>query len=496
MAGRQGNQAWLRQQLQKTLQWDAEAAEAVVEAIVQATAAADSQAAVEELVVAYMGGNPSARNLVQQFVGVPAPHKQKEGASGSGGRQRPADTAAPQPPILDMGPNIRTTVKPARKKAAGGGGSGSASQQPLSGVKALAKSTVNCLSCGKIYDCRTLAGEALRFLESGGICSFCGKHVELRYADGSTNAADIAAAGAAAGLPGGGALAEGKEMPGPTGARPTGQQQQGGKGGAAGPAALAYNESAAEAVALRDRLVQFDREAAKRTTVLDDQSDFFEIDANAWLTDEERAVLKQREREAQEAEEARRRHVTVSIDLLGRKVLLDSDPATGQGGEGDAAALDAALEAARAAAAIRAAAAATAAEGPQGGGAAAPTALMAVEDRLRDLRITASPSMASRNFVFLPQKQQQQQQQQQQQPRQQVPSAGGPGASSASAGQQEPSSSSSSSRPQRQQQQKPKQRQNAATPGFSRLQHDDPFSLLPDDPFELGGVSAAITAGG
>jgi hypothetical protein len=120
--------------------------------------------------------------------------------------------------------------------------------------------------------------------ESGGICSFCGKHVELRYADGSTNAADIAAAGAAAGLPGVGALAEGREMPGPTGARPTGQQQQGGKGGAAGPAALAYNESAAEAVALRDRLVQFDREAAKRTTVLDDQSDFFEIDANAWLT--------------------------------------------------------------------------------------------------------------------------------------------------------------------------------------------------------------------
>ncbi len=34
----------------------------------------------------------------------------------------------------------------------------------------------------------------------------------------------------------------------------------------------------------QDRLVEYDRESAKRTTVYDDQADFFEIDANAWLT--------------------------------------------------------------------------------------------------------------------------------------------------------------------------------------------------------------------
>lgn len=38
--------------------------------------------------------------------------------------------------------------------------------------------------------------------------------------------------------------------------------------------------------------------------------------------EEERAVLRQRERELAEAEEARRRRVTVSIDLLGRKVVM------------------------------------------------------------------------------------------------------------------------------------------------------------------------------
>ncbi len=34
----------------------------------------------------------------------------------------------------------------------------------------------------------------------------------------------------------------------------------------------------------------YDRDAAKRTAVIDDQSDFFEIDSNAWLTPEARLL--------------------------------------------------------------------------------------------------------------------------------------------------------------------------------------------------------------
>ncbi len=41
----------------------------------------------------------------------------------------------------------------------------------------------------------------------------------------------------------------------------------------------------------QDRLVGYDRDAAKRTAVIDDQSDFFEIDSNAWLTPEVRLSL-------------------------------------------------------------------------------------------------------------------------------------------------------------------------------------------------------------
>ena len=37
--------------------------------------------------------------------------------------------------------------------------------------------------------------------------------------------------------------------------------------------------------------VDYDRNAAKRTNVIDDQSDFFEIDSNAWLSDVVRGAL-------------------------------------------------------------------------------------------------------------------------------------------------------------------------------------------------------------
>lgn len=42
----------------------------------------------------------------------------------------------------------------------------------------------------------------------------------------------------------------------------------------------------AAAVAFKDRLVDYDRNARQRTTVVDDQNDFFEIDTNAWLDPE------------------------------------------------------------------------------------------------------------------------------------------------------------------------------------------------------------------
>ena len=46
------------------------------------------------------------------------------------------------------------------------------------------------------------------------------------------------------------------------------------------------DDATLQAIAFKDRLVEYDRDAAKRTSVIDDQSDYFEIDTNSWLTDE------------------------------------------------------------------------------------------------------------------------------------------------------------------------------------------------------------------
>jgi hypothetical protein len=57
------------------------------------------------------------------------------------------------------------------------------------------------------------------------------------------------------------------------------------------PGDAAAAAATAKAVAFKDRLVEYDRHAQKRTTVIDDQSDFFEIETNAWLTEEVGSLL-------------------------------------------------------------------------------------------------------------------------------------------------------------------------------------------------------------
>ena len=58
----------------------------------------------------------------------------------------------------------------------------------------------------------------------------------------------------------------------------------------------------------------------RRTNVIDDQSDYFEVDTNHWLTDRERAEMKQRRQLEEQAEAEKKKRLTVTIDLMGRKV--------------------------------------------------------------------------------------------------------------------------------------------------------------------------------
>ncbi|KZV28135.1 activating signal cointegrator 1 [Dorcoceras hygrometricum] len=76
------------------------------------------------------------------------------------------------------------------------------------------------------------------------------------------------------------------------------------------------------------RLVEYDRDSAARTTVIDDQSDYYEIEENSWLSMEEKELLRKKREEVEEAERAKRSKVFMAFDMLGRKVLFNNDEAS------------------------------------------------------------------------------------------------------------------------------------------------------------------------
>lgn len=133
------------------------------------------------------------------------------------------------------------------------------------------KLIANCLSCGKIICERT--GE--------GPCSFCGALV----------------------------LREGSNY--------------------AGLGAVAFPESEGEAAAeaFKNRLVDYDRNAAERTVVIDDQSDYYDVEGNAWISEEEKQLLRKKQEEIEEADRARRNKLVVTLDLVGRKVVMTEQDA-------------------------------------------------------------------------------------------------------------------------------------------------------------------------
>uniref|UniRef100_A0A7N0U9Y9 Activating signal cointegrator 1 n=1 Tax=Kalanchoe fedtschenkoi TaxID=63787 RepID=A0A7N0U9Y9_KALFE len=127
----------------------------------------------------------------------------------------------------------------------------------------------NCLSCGKIV-CEQ---------EGEGPCSFCGALV----------------------------LKEGSQYAGLEESIPI------------------LSEAEADAEAFAKRLVEYDRNSAARTTVIDDQSDYYEIESNSWLSTEEKELLIKKRADIEEAERAKKSKVIMTFDLVGRKVLINED---------------------------------------------------------------------------------------------------------------------------------------------------------------------------
>ena len=189
-------------------------------------------------------------------------------------------------------------VKTAKKKS-GGNAKEDRMKNPGDALEAsdlLKPRAVNCLRCGKIFrfdlDASGVVAEkdARVFLESSGKCTFCDAFVDVKLLDGLIWNGGI------------GYVTE--------------QERE--KETEAGKAA---------AVKLKDQLVSFDRSGASRTKVVDDQSEWYDhgdVDAEAWLAEDERRALKHKrdamDQQQKERELAKKR--TFGIDILGRKTMV------------------------------------------------------------------------------------------------------------------------------------------------------------------------------
>ncbi|CRK87434.1 CLUMA_CG001235, isoform A [Clunio marinus] len=75
-----------------------------------------------------------------------------------------------------------------------------------------------------------------------------------------------------------------------------------------------------EAIAQRDRLLEYDRQSEQRTTVIDDESDYFKSNS-VWLSEEEKKKLGSLEEMLMEKKHASRVNKKVTIDFTGRQVV-------------------------------------------------------------------------------------------------------------------------------------------------------------------------------
>lgn len=90
----------------------------------------------------------------------------------------------------------------------------------------------------------------------------------------------------------------------------------------------------AQADALKERLLEYDRTSAQRTRVIDDESDYFATDSNQWLTEDERRLIEQREAQARAKRELARKRRTVTIDFAGRQGGIKQGRGEGERGVG------------------------------------------------------------------------------------------------------------------------------------------------------------------
>merc|ERR1711997_582102 len=76
-----------------------------------------------------------------------------------------------------------------------------------------------------------------------------------------------------------------------------------------------------KAEAQKNRLLEYDRTSEKRTKVIDDESDYFSVDAYKWMTPEQKSKLKEKEKELREKRHGSRLDRKIDFGFAGRRIV-------------------------------------------------------------------------------------------------------------------------------------------------------------------------------
>ena len=77
----------------------------------------------------------------------------------------------------------------------------------------------------------------------------------------------------------------------------------------------------------KDRLLEYDANSAKRTQIIDDESDYFNVDSNKWLTPQQRQALQAKKEELHADKHRSRLDRRITFDFAGRRVVEEESGA-------------------------------------------------------------------------------------------------------------------------------------------------------------------------
>lgn len=86
-------------------------------------------------------------------------------------------------------------------------------------------------------------------------------------------------------------------------------------------ASMQKSDVVRKAEAQKNKLLEFDRNSERRTRVIDDESDYFSVDAMKWMTNEQKQELTQREEEIRKIRHGSKLDLKIDFDFAGRRIM-------------------------------------------------------------------------------------------------------------------------------------------------------------------------------